>query len=433
MPNQINVKSGQLTEKEAQDLYIFLENQSQLGIKYWQKNKRYSVNGKVCTFTNDMFQREGKDGRYRYEVISSKELGQGSFGTVNLIKNTVTFDNEQIYFKKSSKKDGSRRVVKMQYHASPESFESLESEYQISTKATHLAVKKPILIEDKQFSLMRMKHLPGQELQSILQDDLTKKRVLTVAERMELTHALLKALQAQVIDKGIIHRDIKPGNILVDLGPPLLVNIIDYGVSISTPDGNGAGTPIYSAPEIFTNPINTSPKSDVYSMGRVLALLWGCNNETYNDKYGAYLFKNLPTHEILKGLFSRCGKLGKVERDIFDALANMLKHNPEERSDINNAIMAFASIKLEDIYRSQFHQLYKDIAEKERFSFLRNVGIKGHENLAEIILHAIKDNNRSRQICVELNWLKKNGALSDTAPQQIVEAYPKFNQDFNLK
>ncbi|STX27989.1 serine/threonine-protein kinase [Legionella beliardensis] len=434
MPKRTNLKNGQLTAEKTQALYNFFQHQSQLGIKYWSRDKTYIFNGTTYRFTNDIYQREGKNGLHRYEVVSNKELGNGSFGTVKLIKNTVTFANENAYFKKVSKKDGSRRVVKIQNYNLADSDKFLEKEYQASRKASHLAIKQPVIIADEQISLIRMKRLPGRELFSILHDANRKKRILTIPELVELSSALLKALKEQVIDKGIIHRDIKPGNILVDLGPPIVVNIIDYGLSINESDKpiEWAGMPAYVAPETLITPELTSFKSDIYSMGRVLAFVWGGYNETYTRMF-SYLEQGEPG--MLRTLFTNLDKLGKEDKAfVYAAIYDMVQMNPDNRSDIDRAIMAFRRVEEQfnpEFHAKLFHNYHSNLLKK--ISFFKQTQIKGSEGLAEILAHAKEKNNRSREVCVKLNWLNQDGTLADNAPYQISEAYPKHSKTYSLR
>ena len=104
---------------------------------------------------------------------------------------------------------------------------------------------------------------------------LRTRRTLPPAEAVRLTGQLLNGLAA-VHAAGIIHRDVKPENVLVDIngGQPSL-KLTDFGVARLSYGGSLTkltsliGTPEYMAPELADHD-SATPAADLYSTGIVL-------------------------------------------------------------------------------------------------------------------------------------------------------------------
>ncbi|SHG67597.1 serine/threonine protein kinase [Jatrophihabitans endophyticus] len=91
---------------------------------------------------------------------------------------------------------------------------------------------------------------------------------------------LLVAL-AEVHRAGLVHRDVKPANLLLRATGtgPLQVMLSDFGLAIGAQDahltqaGMIVGTPGYVAPELLRGGVAPDPRHDLYAAGRVAAAL----------------------------------------------------------------------------------------------------------------------------------------------------------------
>lgn len=94
-------------------------------------------------------------------------------------------------------------------------------------------------------------------------------RSLDLIQRIALFVRIVEAVSS-MHDEGLTHRDLKPGNILLNRrGEPV---IVDFGLAGHTAKGDlkSGGTPGHAAPEQFNEPPSISPRCDVYSLGVIL-------------------------------------------------------------------------------------------------------------------------------------------------------------------
>ncbi|MDA3960619.1 MAG: bifunctional serine/threonine-protein kinase/formylglycine-generating enzyme family protein [Planctomycetota bacterium] len=105
--------------------------------------------------------------------------------------------------------------------------------------------------------------------------DLIKRRgALTEAKALTITRDAARGLQA-VSDAGLVHRDIKPGNIFLDTGDQ--VRLGDLGLARHsdgddrmTMTGVAMGTPAYMSPEHVQGVADIDIRTDVYALGASL-------------------------------------------------------------------------------------------------------------------------------------------------------------------
>ncbi|WP_103342488.1 serine/threonine-protein kinase [Amycolatopsis sp. CA-126428] len=125
-----------------------------------------------------------------------------------------------------------------------------------------------VVTDDNGQPCLIMEYLNSTSLAAVLQE----RRTLPPTEVARIGAQVAAALrEAHAV--GIVHRDIKPGNIL--LGGNGTVKITDFGISRAKDDvtvtktGMIAGTPAYLAPEVAIGG-EPGPESDVFSLGSTL-------------------------------------------------------------------------------------------------------------------------------------------------------------------
>jgi eukaryotic-like serine/threonine-protein kinase len=105
-----------------------------------------------------------------------------------------------------------------------------------------------------------------------LRDRLRATRRLEIAETIDLAAQLGRGLDA-LHARGIVHRDVKPSNVLLEGDGTAALT--DFGLALGadwtrlTRDGQVVGTPQYLAPELIEG-AEATPASDLYALGCVL-------------------------------------------------------------------------------------------------------------------------------------------------------------------
>jgi Protein kinase domain/FtsH Extracellular len=155
-----------------------------------------------------------------------------------------------------------------------------------------------------------------------LADAVAQRGPLGEAAARELGAALAEGLAA-IHDCGLIHRDLKPGNvILADDGPRIIDFGIAKGADATALTGSGAvvGTLRYMSPEQLQGH-ELTPQSDVFALGAVLAY-----SATGHDPFTA---PTIPA--VITRILTSPPDLGPLTGDLRDVIAACLAKDPGSR------------------------------------------------------------------------------------------------------
>ncbi|MDO4863709.1 MAG: Stk1 family PASTA domain-containing Ser/Thr kinase, partial [Ruminococcus sp.] len=197
----------------------------------------------------------GKKLEGRYEI--TELIGVG--GMAEVYKGTDVIDNKAVAIK----------ILKKEYAENEEFLRRFRNESKAVAVLSHPNIVK---IYDMGFSdklqYIVMEYIDGITLKEYIEEE----KVLTWKDTVHFVIQILRALQ-HAHDKGIVHRDIKPQNIMMFSDGT--IKVMDFGIAkFSREEGKTAtdqaiGSVHYISPEQASGGV-TDAKSDIYSVGAMM-------------------------------------------------------------------------------------------------------------------------------------------------------------------
>jgi eukaryotic-like serine/threonine-protein kinase len=226
------------------------------------------------------------------------------------------------------------KLLKPQTQQQKQWLERFHREARISAKLKHPHIVDVYTLgEHEGYAYMAMSFVDGLSLAELLKE----KESLSTSQSCLIYEQILPALQLGH-DEGIVHRDVKPGNILIDRKG--LARITDFGLAhldqdvAMTQQGAILGTPAYMAPEQVTGEY-ISPATDIFSLGATFYEMLTGIKPFGGENYSECLQKIInwdppPPSQVRPG----------VSTEIDDLIQAMLQKNPKERPETTLDVLA---------------------------------------------------------------------------------------------
>jgi len=256
----------------------------------------------------------------RYEILGL--LGEGGMGAVYKARDTAV--DRLIALK----------VIRPDLAGNPSILQRFKQELVLARQVTHRNVIRIYdLGEADGLKFITMEYIEGQDLRSLLRSQ----GKLPVPEAVAIAEQILAGLQAAHAE-GVIHRDLKPGNIMRD--PQGRIVVMDFGLARTvggdnlTQTGMMVGTMEYMSPEqALAQPVDL--RSDLYTVGLIFYELLSGNVPHKAESALAGLLKRTQDRAVPVSDVEN-----SVPRPLSAIVGKCLERDPAERYQSASEILA---------------------------------------------------------------------------------------------
>ncbi len=313
----------------------------------------------------------------RYEIIS--HIGTGGFGLVYKARQQSTGQLVAVKIARQLEGPGSES-----------SLARFRREMEVVAELSHPNIVR--LIDTGQLSDGRL-YTVFELIRGVSLDELL--RTEGALSPTEAKHLMIQVLDAlfSAHDLGVIHRDLKPPNIMVTSGGARRnTTVLDFGIATFienardedyqslTPDGFAGGTPSYMAPEQYHGH-EPNPQTDIYSWGLMFVECLTGLRMIPGRTAAECMFMHLRAepHALPKALEDH--PLGLV-------LAKALAKKATERyTDTREVLLDLVACDVADLHRSDFDDTRKEVSPRPADAFADTPGNTANSEPAIRWLH----------------------------------------------
>ncbi|OPF82063.1 serine/threonine protein kinase [Streptomyces antioxidans] len=271
----------------------------------------------------------GASGRYQGHSLANGRyqlrdlLGEGGMASVHLAYDTVL--DRQVAIKTLHTELGREQSFR----------ERFRREAQAVAKLTHTNIVSVFdtgedSVDGSLMPYIVMEYVEGQPLRSVLDVDVRQYGAMPTEKALKITSDVLAALEISH-EMGLVHRDIKPGNVMMTKRN--VVKVMDFGIARAmqsgvtsmTQTGMVVGTPQYLSPEQALGR-GVDARSDLYSVGILLFELLTGRLPFDADSPLAIAYAHVQEEPVAPSSINQ-----SIPPAVDALVARSLKKNPNER------------------------------------------------------------------------------------------------------
>ncbi|MFF7447527.1 MULTISPECIES: protein kinase [unclassified Streptomyces] len=272
---------------------------------------------------------DGAHGRYAGRTIANNRyqlrdlLGEGGMASVHLAHDTVL--DRPVAIKTLHTELGREQAFR----------ERFRREAQAVAKLTHTNIVSVFDTGEDDLAgttmpYIVMEYVEGRPLGSVLDEDIRQHGAMPADKALKITADVLAALEISH-EMGLVHRDIKPGNVMMTKRG--VVKVMDFGIARAmqsgvtsmTQTGMVVGTPQYLSPEQALGR-GVDARSDLYSVGIMLFQLVTGRLPFDADSPLAIAYAHVQEEPVAASSINRA-----LPPAVDALIARALKKNPNER------------------------------------------------------------------------------------------------------